>query len=450
VFHLYRMLAISIVLLCAVFVSADETQDVFNTVYGARLQAVESTPDPADDVEYARTLLDAARESRDTPDLLKLLCETSERLGSRNKTGFRIAVEATRLQMEVIPGVRGTCLNRILELQQAIWRSSQGAAKTDAALNLFNTLLTNAEYRINEGEYAKAIKLYRQSLPLARSLRSPLVSDIISAREATAIKLQTNNRIQGLHDELKRDPKDSDLAEQLVKALVVEADDPTRAAKFTFLPLTDELKNHVKLAAQPVDNLEPSQAANLGDWYYGLANQSSESTRTRLLIRARNYYRRCQQAGNLENLEQKKTELVLKQINDTLDKVGANSNDAMISNDVVKRRMWAWDFDEPGDLDDFDIDGDHILREGGGLEFPNGKPRSSAMTRLKFSPPMVVELQVYCLPNGTLDIFPGVPNLMRLGWGANYNKITTVAVGNTKKKIRHLPIIRFPLDPRAR
>jgi hypothetical protein len=309
--HLRRVLTYAVLFLCAPSLLADEASQIFDSLYGARLKAVESTPASKDDVEFAATLLASAKQARDTPALLKLICEAVDKLGSRDRTGYGFVVEARRLQSDAIPADRGTCLDRIIEVQQLTWNASRGQERNGAA-----------KFHAASGEYTNALEYYQRGISMARSVRSHSVSDILAEREATANKLRASKRVDDLNHKLEVNPADTESAEELVTIMIVELDDPARAAQFKFLSLNEALKTHITLAAQPIDKLESSQCLSLGDWYNGLALQTRGPMRANMWLHAHRYYERYLKISKSGGLEQKKVELTLLQITASLEKLG--------------------------------------------------------------------------------------------------------------------------------
>ncbi|MDH3584556.1 MAG: hypothetical protein OER86_10110, partial [Phycisphaerae bacterium] len=80
-----------------------------------------------------------------------------------------------------------------------------------------------------------------------------------------------------LKERLKADPKDTDSARELVRALVVDLDDPTAARKYSFLLPDDTERATIKLAAKPAEMRTAAEALAVARWYEGLA-KSNEAT----------------------------------------------------------------------------------------------------------------------------------------------------------------------------
>ena len=102
-----------------------------------------------------------------------------------------------------------------------------------------------------------------------------------------------------------------------------------------------------------------------------------------------------------------------------------------------------YQFLQESDLNAFSIQGPHQIRSGGGLEFfkhAQGSPNSSAVTKTRFSYPITVECQVYCMEDGVHDIWPGFA-CVKLNWGTWYNARTALFLGDEQIWLPHDKIV---------
>ena len=256
----------------------DESAELFQSLFGDRVAQARRTFTKTDDVELAKEILAVVESTPDSPELITIVCRTAHELASADRSGDPTALQAMEVLGRLVPGERSTALAGTIAIQRR-----QVTGERDPARKMqLNQAIIDQEMELaglleQEGKIEEAHRLLRQTLALARSSRSPQVSLLgsrlarLSARKAAVAKIEI------LKERLKADPKDTDSARELVRALVVDLDDPTAARKYSFLLPDDTERATIKLAAKPAEMRTAAEALAVARWYEGLA-KSNEAT----------------------------------------------------------------------------------------------------------------------------------------------------------------------------
>ncbi len=308
--------------------SADCRADVkaeFDRLFGAEVKRVTATPDPADDVELAQLLLNASRRSTDDAEMRDLLCEYAYALGSRDVSGYPVAVEAMQLVAEGDPGKAAECNAKVLAVYQRGYERSTGDKKIEAGQLYVDYLSTQADARLAAKDYSEAMNLLRRARPVAIAVKSEL-KDAIQSRIDTYTPLAlTWTRIEAAERKLKANPWDKTTHAQLVEFYITDMDDPAKAAKHLELGGDDTQKKMIPLAAKSIGDIDKPAALSLADYYEGLSKKGISLTRAAMLTRSKGYYEHYMTLHTTEDVQKTAASLNMKRVTDALAKLEAES-----------------------------------------------------------------------------------------------------------------------------
>ena len=289
----------------------DDPQEVFKSLYGEKIAAVTATAARNDDVALAKQLLDGAKVAANNPPLLALMCQAVYDLGTRHADGYVAAGDAMRLLMDAVPAQKAAARGKLLDLynKQIVAATKENKSKFgDEAIALLATAATEEE---KQGRLDEAAAVCRRAIAVAASVNSTKLPGLRARAAALAERDRQGKRINQLKEKLLEDARDAASAEELVRLLAIDRNDPAAASAYlSFLP-DGPLKTNVALAARPVAELSEAQCLTLGEWYHGLAMK--EKTATHLWSRAESSLARYLERHATIDLSRTKAELLLKE-----------------------------------------------------------------------------------------------------------------------------------------
>ncbi len=321
--HLAWLALAAILLACPLVALADEAADTFDKLYGEDLKRVAATPSAADDLALAKQLLEAARQVTNQPALLTLLCEKAHELAAKDAGGYPTAKAALELLAANVPEKKVESLQKMAAMYQRPYAAARGDAKSKAGEVLVEALKALADAQA-EAEDADGVgDTLKQALAVATAIKSPSKADIQAQLAGLGAQQQVEKQIAALKAKLEKDPQDAASRKEIVRLYVVEMDNPAEAAKFIDETLDEATRKYVPAAAKPLEEA-PELACNaLGDWYRGLADQTTApASKGAMLRRAKAYYERFLGLHKADDLARTGAALMLKKIEDALAKLG--------------------------------------------------------------------------------------------------------------------------------
>jgi len=272
--------------------ASDDATKTFNAQFGSEIAKVAATKDTADDLALAAALVEAARAKDIQPALVALLCEKAFSLDAPDPKGGATAVAAMTLLAEKVPEKSAAAQDKVLDIYQAEYAKGRGVDKVKAGETLVAQTIRFADARVQAGDYAGAVNLYRRALPLAVTLRAVKHDELSAKLDYATTRLGFRSQVEKLEAGLKADPNDQAARDELVRIYVVEFDNPAEASKKLDLSRDSVAAKFVLLAGMPIERLPPRACVELGNWYRGLAETSSAQGRLFALTRAKRYYER--------------------------------------------------------------------------------------------------------------------------------------------------------------
>lgn len=316
-------LAISV---CAVAAPAfgEDAADAFNAIYGEDMKRAAATASPADDVALAKQMLKDARQARNQPALLVLLCEKAYELGSKDTTGHATAFAAMQLLAESIRDKHVEALQKCVALYQRTYATARGDARSKAGEALVEALAAVAGAQADTGDLEGADATLKQAIAIATAIKSDSRAALKEQQASLAGRKQVEKELAALKAKLEANPKDDAARKELIRLYLVELDNPAEAARFVDESIDEATRKYTPASAKGVDEAPELACPELGAWYRSLADMgASASAKAAMLLRARAYYERFLDLHKAEDLARTTAALTLKKIEDALAKLPA-------------------------------------------------------------------------------------------------------------------------------
>jgi len=299
--------------------AAAKAAEAFESLYGKDWKRVKSTADVRDDIELARKLLAAAKEAKDQPEFLAVLCEKACELAT-NPMGYATAADALELEAAGVPEKASAVAARLLEIRQKQFDASKGDERAAAGEALLALLLPMADARENAKDAIGAAALLRRALVVAAAAKSDRRTEIEARLKTLEQALRTAREIEDMKKLLEADPTKAAVRERLVKLYLVDLDDPAEAAKWVQGVEDASLGKHVPGAAKPVADAPEYACLELGEWYRGLGETAPPAAKAAMFARAQAYYNRFLDLHTAADLDRTKAKTAVQKIETDLSK----------------------------------------------------------------------------------------------------------------------------------
>ena len=240
-------------------------------------------------------LLEAVTVLADQPKLCTVVLEKALEFALKppaTPEASQAAVQALDLLAHAAPKRKDDWTLKLADALRLKYRCTRGTAeKKKAAGELLNGLLAAASVYEKRNDWVPAAAKYREAGPLASYLKAGN-ADEIRAKLKTASHFATVvQRAKRYADILKKDPTKASIRALLIKTLVVELNDPAKAAGRLDEDVDETWRTYIPLACKPVDKLTETACKDLGDWYNkSLSKTCSATAKPVMLARAQGYY----------------------------------------------------------------------------------------------------------------------------------------------------------------
>ena len=287
------MAAAAGVWICCGAVLADDSQELFEELFGREISAAATSPGKKDDADLARRMLEFAKRATNRRELQAFLCAKIYDLGIQCKEGHPAALGAMDLLVQLFPDRVAEAGRKMLAVREIAYRDAEGAEKVLAGEVLLGELLREADRRMSAYEASEALSLYRRASPVASRMRSSRRSEILERiRDATGqVKIQKETR--SLAESVRQGAATQAMKRRLLMLYLVERDDAGKAATLPGVASEDDWPpRYVPLAAKPLARVPAAACVELAVWYRSLAMRASRPSKPRMLRRAKSYYER--------------------------------------------------------------------------------------------------------------------------------------------------------------
>ena len=303
---------------------AGKAAETFNSLFAKDLQRVKATRAFDDDEELATVMLDAVKSVTGDAALVELFCRSAHDLSAHTPKGFPQAVRAMETLRDSAPDKAGECDEKILAIRRRQYAAARGTQRRGAGEAFVASLLAVAKAKEQAKDYVEALKLTRQALLLATSLRLgivPVLREDVKRISAAALMMQ---QITQMRARLKANPDDATARRRLIDLYLIDMDNPAEAAKYVDESVDEKLRTYIPLAGQDVEPLAAAVCQELGEWYRGLA-QGTATAKVAMLERAKMYFESFLKKYQQTDLTRAKATMLLQTIETELAKLKGTS-----------------------------------------------------------------------------------------------------------------------------
>lgn len=285
----------------------DDDRAQFQSLYSQKLEAVHRTRETVDDRALVKEMLELARTIPDSPGVRCLIYIEAIPLAAESGD-LDAAVRAADLLEALWPGHEAADPDSLLEAAGRAYRDASREDRPAVAEPYLNLLLNAAEQAEQVNNLDQAIALCRQANTVARAVdsdRSDYIVDTLnrlSHQSAVVLKIET------LAASVRKNPKNTPAAKELVELLVIDRDDPVAAAEFAGLTGDEDLAEVVAMCAEGVEHAGAPAALCVGDWYLAMADREKDDLAEPLLRRAMRWYARFLEVYPREDALSKRVE----------------------------------------------------------------------------------------------------------------------------------------------
>ncbi|HOD80927.1 MAG: Serine/threonine-protein kinase pkn1 [Planctomycetes bacterium ADurb.Bin126] len=298
---------------------ADAKAD-YEAIFGPEARRVDATRETEDDAAFAEKLYESSQRLSDSPELKALVLDKAFQYGIRNLAGLDTAERAIRRNRSVDSDEK---IVRDLKVEEARFRLSSGKEKIEAGERYVQALLDWAQaYASQKPE--RADELLATALPVATSLRSTQVKEILDRRRALAqarsAQLAREARFKMLQTRLAKDPADESARRGLILYHLLERNDPAQANKLLTKDLDETFRTYLPMTVQPPTTFTENLCLELGGWYESLAQSATTEGKATALSRALDCYRRYASLHRRQDAEGLKVQLSVEKLEKALGK----------------------------------------------------------------------------------------------------------------------------------
>lgn len=263
----------------------------FDALFGAEARRVAATRDPADDVAFARRLLDAAVEMGDDPAAQALLCERAADFALADPTGYLLAVQAMEFLGKVQPARAASARQALLDRFERHFAALPPAGRRELATVYLDRLLDGAERHAAAGDFDGATALCLRAATVAKAIGPEAEAAARARAKAVSAAQACRRKVAELEARVAPGHRDPAAAAELVRLLVVEQGRVDEAARY-LSALGDDatLRRALALARRSPRTLYADEALFLADWYQAQAATAGPAGRLRALELARACY----------------------------------------------------------------------------------------------------------------------------------------------------------------
>jgi len=199
----------------------------------------------------------------------------------------------------------------------ALFTKQSSAGKPDerepAGEALIALLIIIGDEKLEKKQYPEAAADYRRAFTIAQQKKSESLDEVKAKMEFALSRDRTMKQLARLQEKLLKDA-DSATAEEVVKVLVVDLDDPASAVPLLGRVKSEQLKKLVPLAAKAIGELSADEAMPLAELYKSFADANRGPAGLQLLNRAEQYFQRFLELEFSAGVMRTKAEVFLKEV----------------------------------------------------------------------------------------------------------------------------------------
>ena len=209
-----------------------------------------------------------------------------------------------------------------LKALQKAYQSAPAPERAAAGEAYISALLEAVQVKTDAGALTEGVDLLTKALATAIFIKSERRPAIETQLKGLAELARAARGTEDLKKQFEAHPEDAALREKLVRACLVDLDNPAEAAKYVEGLADETLRKFVPAAAKGVEAAPELACLALGDWYRGLADAAAARARPAMLARTQAYYRRFMEFHAAEDVDRAKVALALKKVEEDMAKLG--------------------------------------------------------------------------------------------------------------------------------
>ena len=300
-----------------------DAKQALQELFGDRLAATAKTSSIADDIALFDEILPTVASIKDRPEIYEQAALMAvDRLGKK-PGGHETAVRIVNGLMKKYPKKWDTYIHKLIEVrehQSRVGLRKQRAAAAAAHVACLLQLAT-AEFRKDNDE--AGLTHIREALVIAKRYRLKVVKGIIAILDKFKEIERQLREIEQLKNRLKADPADTGTAKKLVWIYLLERNNAEEARKYAFLLDDEAFVEMVKLATQPMGDIDEPTSTKLADWYESLSEDPSIEANQKpiALGHAVRYIENYLKLHTAKDLERVKAEIRLRKLKQAAQKL---------------------------------------------------------------------------------------------------------------------------------
>lgn len=289
---------------------ADGPQQLFESIYSERIEAVSKTINRDDDVKLAAEILKVGQGGGNPPQVQGLIYRTVFDLGCLDADGYKLAVEAMN-RLASVPGARDEAREKMLDVLTRQYRNGKTDEREGAARQLFDLYIDFGNDQMNAKKWTEATSHFRLAVALASKHRWSARDGAMARMQLSLKRGRAERNLDAMNVRLLKNAGDTATAEQLVRLHVVDFDDPASALPYLDRVKDGEMKRLVPLAAKPHTQVNEAACLELGIWYKELSGPIPSHGDLPIVNRAIRYLDRYLDLHQTNDLNRNRASIVL-------------------------------------------------------------------------------------------------------------------------------------------
>lgn len=306
-----------VLILLSVTVRANDAQQTFDGLFGAKLKQVKASVDRDDDVALAKQFIDTAQQTKGTPELAAILYR--EAFGLTRVCEPAVALKAMRILAANSQGDQEEANERIIELLTAMSRTGDAASRNRAADELITIYTQEGDAARDRNDMSKATVAYRKALILAAQRRHASANALRDRIKEAGDRVRTIRQVEQMEQSLLRDANNQSALKELTLMYLLDLQQPSNAARYVRRIKDESLKATLQLALKDEATLIAAESLSLGEAYAAIMKQSEKQRELVAGAYAVYHLRRFLTLESKAGLPRTKAEILIKQINSKID-----------------------------------------------------------------------------------------------------------------------------------
>lgn len=347
--------------LAATTAPTEDPARTYESLFGQESRRVKATAVLQDDVEFAKKLLQAARNVTADRAFQGVLYLRACEFAAAHPDGYAVMAEAMASINREQPQLRESAEDLVRAVLEKQYRAAAGPQRREVGTALVAALLRGAEIKAGARRFDEATAMLRQAQQVASAVDPESVPGVVERLRQVSARQAVARKADDLRAWLERKPDNPRAAADLVWLLIVELDDRADAARYARLLADAGMKRAVELAAKDISGLSADDALELGEWYRAQAPKASEQSRRDVLLRAKECYDRFVAGHTQADARRLKAQMVSEELSAAIARLGGSGRSSRAINllaliDPVRDRVKGqWRFEPAGLVCDNDL-----------------------------------------------------------------------------------------------